>query len=199
MTTQSVTNQTVTDAIMQRRSVRSFTDEPVANELIDHIIALGLEAPSAFNAQRRDLVVVRDRAAKEAIFADSQQEFLSQAPILVVGVARLFEPDDLSDYIDQDFAIQALEWYREEPGRLRESAIIDATIASSFLLLAAQSRGLATLATTGWHEDRVLEAIGLAGRGDYGVAIVTAMGYSTECPPHPGRKANRRIDGRYFL
>ena len=79
---------TVSEAIAQRRATRQYKDAPIPDETLDLIVNNALEAPSAFNAQMRDLVVVRDQAVKQAIFdASGQQQFLD-APVVFVVVGR---------------------------------------------------------------------------------------------------------------
>jgi nitroreductase len=49
------------EAIMTRRSVRSFTDEPVTDEQLETILRAAMAAPSAGNEQPWRIVVTRDR------------------------------------------------------------------------------------------------------------------------------------------
>ena len=156
---------------------------------------MALEAPTAFNAQRADLVVVRDQSLKDALFAASGQAQLRDAPVVLIAVARTHIPTDLeeilgdrADYVDGYFK-------NLDAVALRESALKDATLVAAFALLAAQSEGLATSPTTGWDEAKVLEAIGAP--ADYGVALVIGMGYPDEHPAHPGRLSNRRVNDHY--
>ncbi len=48
------------EAIRLRRSVRRYTDRPVADEEVDRLLRLALLAPTGHNAQAWSLVVVRD-------------------------------------------------------------------------------------------------------------------------------------------
>lgn len=48
------------NAIMTRRSVRKFTEEPVSEADVSTILHAAMAAPSAFNQQRWRFVVVRD-------------------------------------------------------------------------------------------------------------------------------------------
>jgi nitroreductase len=49
------------DAIMSRRSVRQFSDEPVTDEQLEVVLRAAMAAPSASNGQSWRFVVVRDR------------------------------------------------------------------------------------------------------------------------------------------
>lgn len=54
----------VLEAIRSRRSVRSYTDEPVTDAEVREILTAGTWAPSGLNNQPWRFVVVRDEAAK---------------------------------------------------------------------------------------------------------------------------------------
>ena len=58
---QAQTQMSALDAIMTRRSVRSFTDEAVSNEQIEIILKAAMQAPSAGNRQPWEFVVVTDK------------------------------------------------------------------------------------------------------------------------------------------
>ncbi|AZA08861.1 nitroreductase family protein [Corynebacterium pseudopelargi] len=189
---------TVEEAIRSRRATRAYSEQPITDEVLDKVVALTLEAPSAFNAQRADLVVVRDQDVKDAIFEASGQAQLRDAPVVLITVARADIPEDLEEILGQkraDFVRGYLG--KLDQAALRETAMKDAMLLAGFALIAAQGEGLATSPTTGWNEAKVLEAIGLGGREDRGVGLVIGMGYPAESPAHPGRAASRRVENRY--
>ena len=189
----------VTEAIDQRRATRKFKNQPLSNEILDRVVRNALEAPSAFNAQMRDLVVVRDQSVKEAIFeASGQQQFLD-APVVFVVVGRSeVVPEDAEEILGTDLTEKVRGFNgNASASKLREIGIRDAMLVAGFLLLAAQEQGLSTSPTTGWNEEGVKKAIGLEGRDDRSIALVIAAGYADEEPVHPGRALNRRVDDRY--
>ena len=53
--------------IMGRRSIRSYTDEPVTDEQLDTLLHAAMAAPSAGNQQPWEFVIIRDRAAMHRI------------------------------------------------------------------------------------------------------------------------------------
>lgn len=190
---------TVTEAISSRRATRRYTDQAIPTEILDRVVENALEAPSAFNAQMRDLVVVQDQAVKKAIFdASGQQQFLD-APVVFVVVGRSeVVPDDAEEVLGAELTEKVRGFNGSaSPEKLREIGIRDAMLVAGFLLLAAQEQGLATSPTTGWNEEGVKKAIGLEGRDDRSIALVVAAGYAKEEPTHPGRAVNRRVDNHY--
>ena len=188
----------VSDAIKTRRATRKYTDQEVTDEVLDRVVNLALEAPTAFNAQRADLVVVRDQAVKDAIFAASGQTQHRDAPVVLVTIARIGRPTDLVEILGPDRAGYVEKFFGGlDAAQLRETALKDAMLVSGFALLAAQNEGLGTSPTTGWDEAGVLKAVGLEGSTDHGVAMVISLGYPAEHPAHPGRQANRRVNDTY--
>lgn len=190
---------TVSEAIAQRRATRQYKDAPIPDETLDLIVNNALEAPSAFNAQMRDLVVVRDQAVKQAIFdASGQQQFLD-APVVFVVVGRSeVVPEDAEEILGAELTEKVRGFNGSaSAAKLREIGIRDAMLVAGFLLLAAQEQGLSTSPTTGWNEDGVKKAIGLEGRDDRSIALVIAAGYADEDPEHPGRAISRRVDEKY--
>lgn len=189
---------TVSQAIASRRAVRVYTDQPITDEVLDRVVSQALEAPTAFNAQRADLVVIRDQAVKDALFEASGQAQLRDAPVVLVSVARADVPTDLVEIMGQERGEWVTNFFAGlDAAALRETAMKDAMLISGFALIAAQAEGLATSPTTGWSEEKVLEAVGLGGRTDRAVGVVIAMGYPAEDPAHPGREASRRVNDRY--
>ena len=55
------------DSINARRSVRKYTDDPVGRDVLEKIVAAGIEAPSGCNLQLRHYILVDDPAVMEKI------------------------------------------------------------------------------------------------------------------------------------
>lgn len=193
-----MTSNSVEELIRTRRATRKYTDQQPTDEVIDRIAELALEAPSAFNAQMRDLIVVRDPAVKQDLYESSGQKQFVDAPVvfIVTGRSELL-PDDAEAILGA--GAEKVRGFREgrSPQYLREQGIKDAMLVAGFLLIAAEAEGMATSPTTGWDEEAIKEAVGLGGQEDRSVGLVIAAGYPAESPEHPGREANRRHDDRF--
>ena len=74
------------ELIAKRRSVRKFSDRPVPREVVDHILAEALTAPSARNTRTSRLLVIDDPAlvARMADIRDYGSGFLTGAPLAIV-------------------------------------------------------------------------------------------------------------------
>ena len=79
-------------AILTRRSIRKYTDEPVADAQVEVLLKAAMAAPSAANKQPWHFVVVRDHATREAFTEfHPHSAMLREAPvgILVCGDTEL--------------------------------------------------------------------------------------------------------------
>jgi nitroreductase len=81
------------EVIRRRRMVRNFTGEPVAEDVIERIVAAGQRAPSAGFSQGVNYVVVTDRETRKAVGEIAGEEhyvaggfdpFISGAPVQIV-------------------------------------------------------------------------------------------------------------------
>lgn len=59
-------NETI-QSLLNRRSIRSYTDQQVSDELLDTVLNAGLYAPSGMNNQKVVMVAVRDRATRDQL------------------------------------------------------------------------------------------------------------------------------------
>ena len=76
---------TVTEAIRQRRSIRSFRSDPVPDDMVSEILEAARLAPSASNRQPWRFIVVTDgeeKAKLRQICLD--QTFIEEAPVVFV-------------------------------------------------------------------------------------------------------------------
>ena len=72
-------------AIMTRRSVRQFTDEPVTAEQLETLLRAAMAAPSAGNQQPWRFVVARDEATRAKLAVATQYSSpIGRAPVGLV-------------------------------------------------------------------------------------------------------------------
>ena len=55
------------DVVRARRSVRKYAPEPVGRDVLERIVAAGIEAPSGCNEQLRQYVIVDDPETMEQL------------------------------------------------------------------------------------------------------------------------------------
>ena len=114
------------DVLKKRHSVRDFAPKEVEQQKVKRILEAAQKAPSAGNLQAYKVYVVRSKEAKESIvIAALYQDFIAQAPVLLVFCA--------------DKAQSAAKYGERGAGLY---AIQDATLAAAYSQLAATAEGL---------------------------------------------------------
>jgi nitroreductase len=150
------------EAILKRRSVRSFTEEPVRDELIEAILKAGQRAPSGKNNQPWRFVIVKDKEMRMRIAGETLYgSIVAHAPVVIpVFIDRQAVYDTLKDH-------QAI-------GACLEN-----------MLLAAQALGLGAV----WlgeilkNKEAVRKHLGLESR--YDLMAVLAIGHPREKEREP--------------
>ncbi len=92
------------DNLFSRRSIRSYTEEPVADEQLQMLLKAAMAAPSAGNRKPWHFVVVKEEQVKKALMeVHPYADMLLEAPfgIVVCGDPTLSFPDR-PDYWIQD-------------------------------------------------------------------------------------------------
>ena len=71
------------DNIFARKSVRSYTDEPVSPEQVETILKAAMAAPSGMNMQPWRFVVVTDQKVKDKL-AIGFNKMIAKAPVVII-------------------------------------------------------------------------------------------------------------------
>lgn len=189
----------VFDAIRKRRAVRTYTDRPVPDATLDHLLRMALSAPTGSGAQAWSLLVVRDPERRRAV-----------ADLVIAGGARYFATmrprrdgttDEEHAQWGRDYAEQILSTYRVAPVWIaglvvprdnypeamreggREDDLISVAFAFENLMVAARAEGLGTVPTTAFQrfeKDRLRAILGLPSEVD--PAIVSPLGFPEAFP-----------------
>lgn len=142
----------VSDAVMQRRSIRAYSDEPVPKEKLDRILEAARLAPSARNTQPWHFVVVTDKEKRKILSKGAYAKFLAQSPVVIVALGDKKASAD---------------WYA-----------VDVSLALENMILTAQEEGLGTCCVGSFDEAEVRHAV--AAPDNYEVIVMLAVGYPKE-------------------
>ena len=142
----------VTEAIRVRRSVRSFSDREIPEEVLMKILEAGRVSPSASNMQPWHFIVVKDAARREALSKGRYAKFLSDCPVVIVGCGN---------------KVASSKWYR-----------VDLSIALEDMVLEATSEGVGTCWIGSFDGDSVKEVLKIP--DDFEVVAMIAVGYPKE-------------------
>jgi nitroreductase len=200
----------VAEAIRKRRAVRTYTDRPIDDEVLDRLLRLALAAPTGGGQQAWSFIVVRDPERRRQI-----------ADLIIAGGARYFgimRPQ--RDATDEEhaewargYAEQVLSSYRIAPvwivgllvprgypAGMEEGGHLDDLISLAFafenLMVGARAEGLGTVPTTAFQrfeKDRLREILGLPGEVD--PAIVTPLGFPEAWPEGLAPALKRNFKG----
>lgn len=161
------------EAILSRRSIRSYEDRPVEAEKIETLLRAAMAAPSAGNQQSWRFVVVTDRAQLDRLAtATPYSGMLAHAPLAIVVCG-----DHTSEKYPEDYWVQ------------------DCSAAMENLLVAANAVGLGAC-WLGYHprqdrKDNAREILGLPPETD--TLGVASVGYPAEEKPPADRYDPGRV------
>ena len=146
------------NTVLQRRySCRAFSANSVEQEKVDRILEAGRIAPTAVNKQPVHVWTVYNPETLEAIKGVTRSYY--GAPLILVVGCR---PTDA--------------WVRRYDGK--NGAEVDASIVATYLMLAAENEGLATL-WVGSFDPVLLKGI-LPGTDGYELVAMINVGYPAD-------------------
>jgi nitroreductase len=202
----------VFEAIRKRRAVRTYTDRPVTDEVLDRLLRSSLRAPTGSGAQAWGLMVIRDAEKRQAV-----------ADLVIDGGAKYFaimrpQKEGVSDEEHaawgKAYAEQILATYRIAPvwivGLLvprfdypevmkaggREDDVLSLGFVFENLMLTARAEGIGTVPTTAFQrfEMERLRSI-LEVPAEVTPMIVSPLGYPEAWPEGLAPALKRNFQG----
>lgn len=130
-------NETL-DGLLAHRSVRAYTLEPVANDIIEMALAAAQSAASSSNLQPWSVIAVQNPARKKRLAAlAGHQKHIEQAPLLLLWLIDHRRLSDIGDSVG--ISADALDYL--------ESFLVgavDTTLAAQNATIAFETHGLGT-------------------------------------------------------
>lgn len=158
----------VLEIIKRRRSIREYQKKKIPEEVIDKLIEALIWAPSAGNLQSRKFYFVfNEKIKKDLAKAALDQEFISEAPLVIVGCT-----DD------------KIVWRYGERGKNLYS-ICDVSCSIQNLMLVATKEGLGTVWVGAFDEKEVAKILDLP--QNLRPIVIVPVGYPAEKPLAPAR------------
>jgi len=160
--------------ILTRRSIRSFTAQPLEKDQLDRILEAGRLAPSAKNRQEWRFIVIQKKEVRQKMMeAAFSQEYVGQAPVIMAVCTTNID-------------------YRMPNGQA--SFPVDLAFAASHMVLQAVHEGLGTCCVTTFDEQEVREILTVP--FSMRVVLLILIGYADESPEPTPRKSIRQISAR---
>ena len=186
------------EAIRKRKAVRTYTDRPIADDVVDGLLRAALAAPTGSGSQAWSLLVVRDAERRREI-----------ADLIIAGGAQYFANMRPQRDLDDDehrrqcgeYAEKILSTYRiapvwivallvprgNYPDSMAEGGYVDDLLSVAFamenLMVAARAEELGTVPTSAFQrfeKDRLRAILGLPGEVD--PVLVSPLGYPESFP-----------------
>lgn len=192
----------VKEAIIKRRSMRSFLPEPIPEEVLREVLEAGRLAPSGGNGQNCYFLVVTDEARKQQLAeASGNQMWIAEAPVVIALCSRV--DYDLATMPEDDFGLEVnrlrfgrgliefLNKYedRRAMGRLWTNGC--ALIPGAQMSLAATAHGLDTCWIGYLDVDRANEILKLP--EEMACLFLLPVGYAAEEPKRSSRKPHDEV------
>ena len=159
------------DTILDRRSIRRYTSEPVTPEQFKTLLTCAMMAPSAVNKQPWHFVVITDRAVLDSLRAAHPYAGMLRTAPACIAVCAVEDPS-LPGYYMQDCAAATMN-----------------------ILLAAREMGLGTC----WmgvapRKERMDAVAGVLGLPENVLPFnLIAVGHPAESPARPDRYREDRV------
>ena len=148
----------VAEAILTRRSVRSYKDKEIPEEKLTKVMESARMAPSARNKQDWKFVIAKEEEKKEQLKeAANGQKFIKEAPAVIAGVAT--KPDE-----NLECGVS--------------TGTIDVTIAMDHVTLKAVEEGLGTCWVGAFDQEEVKEILNVPEGGK--VVSLMPIGFPEE-------------------
>ncbi|MDY7081365.1 MAG: nitroreductase family protein [Halobacteria archaeon] len=155
------------EAIETRRSVRNYEDGEITDEQLRELFDAVRWAPSSYNLQPWEFLVVRDDENKERLkeCAYGQEQVTEASAVVVVfgdtdrgrRARTVFFDQYEKGYRSEERAEELVETMETESRDNEAWAKQNATIAATTLLYAARDMGLASCPMGGWDADAIVK------------------------------------------
>ncbi len=159
-------------AIKDRRSIRDFQKKKIPGELLDKLAEALIWAPSAGNLQARKFYFIKNEQIKKRIAAAAlNQNFISEAPLVVVGCT--------DNRISYKYGERGVDLY----------SIQDVALSIMGMMLVAYENGLGSTWVGAFREEEISKILDIP-RHLRPVAVVP-VGYPSKIPHPPPRVSKK--------
>ncbi|GLC31785.1 NADPH-dependent oxidoreductase [Clostridium omnivorum] len=139
-------NETI-KVIQNHRSIRSFLDRDVEDEVIDEILKSSQSMPNSINGQQTSVIVIKNKEAKaEIAHMAGDQKWIDEAPVFLVFVADFYKTNIGAEKNNNKQII-----HESIEGTL--ASTFDSGLAMGAAIIAAESMGLGIVPIGGIRKD----------------------------------------------
>ncbi len=162
--------------VKERRSVRSYENKPIADDLLNTVLESIRWAPSWANTQCWEVVVVTDQSIKEKLqetisLKNPATKAITSAPVVLAICGKLKSSGYYKDQVVTKFG----EWF-----------MFDLGLATQNLCLTAHHLGLGTVIVGLFDHDKAKAILNIP--DGYELLVLIPMGYPSKISGAPKRK-----------
>ena len=168
------------DLLLNRRTIRKYSPEPVDDKLLNDLLRMGCRASTTGNMQVYSIIVTRDDQIKRDLLPlHFNQKMITEAPVVLTFCA------DFNRFNKWCILRKAVPGYDNFLSFF--TAAIDALLVAQTVCIAAEAKGLGIcyLGTTTYTADKIIEVLKLP-KGVVPVTTVT-LGWPDEKPEQVDR------------
>lgn len=170
----------ISDILLNRRTIRKYSSEPVDDKLLNDIITMGCRTSTTGNMQVYSIIVSRDEGKKKELAPlHFNQKMITEAPVVLTFCADFHRFNRWCRLRDAEPGYDNLLSFM--------TAAIDALLVAQTVCIAAEARGLGIcyLGTTTYMAHKIIEVLKLPA-GVVPVTTVT-LGWPAENPEQTDR------------
>lgn len=170
----------ISDTLLERRTIRKYTSEPVDDKLLNELLVMGCRASTTGNMQVYSIIITRDPKIKTDLAPlHFNQKMITEAPIVLTFCA------DFNRFNKWCLLRKAEPGYDNFLSFM--TAAIDALLVAQTVCIAAESKGLGIcyLGTTTYNAHKIIDVLKLP-KGVVPVTTVT-LGWPAEKPEQVDR------------
>lgn len=163
------------DILLNRRTIRKYSSEPIDDKLLNELLIMGCRASTTGNMQVYSIIITRDMVIKNDLAPlHFNQKMITEAPVVLTFCA------DFNRFNKWCRLRNAKPGYNNFLSFM--TAAIDALLVAQTVCIAAESRGLGIcyLGTTTYNAHKIIELLKMPA-GVVPVATVS-MGWPAETP-----------------
>ncbi|WP_018249557.1 NADPH-dependent oxidoreductase [Orenia marismortui] len=137
----------VIEVMKSHRSIRSYIDKEISEEIIKELIAVAQSAPTSINGQQVSVIVIKDKDRRSEIAKlAGRQPWIAQAPVFFLFVADFYKAKIAADKLGQDLVIT-------DSVEATTVAAVDVGLAMQNVITAAESLDLGIVPIGGIRND----------------------------------------------
>jgi nitroreductase len=166
------TPSSLIETILNRRSIRQYTDQDIPEDVLTAILEAARQAPSAINLQPWHFIVVTEPQLKQQLADGRYNQFIPKCPVTIIGCANT--------------SVTVKSPYLKELYEKYQLSIVDVSIALQNIVIAAWALGVGSCWIGDFREQHVKSLLQIPDH--WRVVALLTLGYPINPPQSKTKK-----------